>query len=162
MDGVHADLWVHAMMRPPACAPAFLRACSDVREQLAPACKKQVFKVQMDAALDYRADPQLYEACRDDADKACKDVKMGGGRVQACLVSGRGPPPAASPSQQRHPLRPVHASWVHLAQRRGHRQQGFMRFGLERTHPAPGFGARPAGCFQARMGPGNSVHCREK
>lgn len=65
-------------------------ACSDVRDQLAPACKKQVFKVQMDAAMDYRADPQLYEACKDDAATACKDVKMGGGRVQACLVSGCG------------------------------------------------------------------------
>ena len=35
---------------------------------------------------DFRADPQLYEACKDDASTLCKDVKFGGGRVQACLV----------------------------------------------------------------------------
>ena len=53
---------------------------------MAPACQKQLFKVQMDAAEDFRADPQLYESCKDDAEKLCKDVKHGAGRVQACLV----------------------------------------------------------------------------
>lgn len=38
------------------------------------------------AANDFRADPMLYEACKDDAENLCKDVKHGGGRVQACLV----------------------------------------------------------------------------
>ena len=59
----------------------------DIKDSVAPACKKQLFKVQMDAAEDFRSDTQLYEACKDDATKLCKDVKMGGGRVQACLVS---------------------------------------------------------------------------
>ncbi len=27
-----------------------------------------------------------YEACKGDHDALCKDVKLGGGRVQACLV----------------------------------------------------------------------------
>jgi len=61
----------------------------DVKERVAPACKKELFKVQKDAAEDYRADPQLYEACKDDAANLCKDVKNGGGRVQACLRDKR-------------------------------------------------------------------------
>lgn len=42
------------------------------------------------AAVDIRADPMLFEACKDDTLKICKDVKHGGGRVQACLVSAWG------------------------------------------------------------------------
>ncbi|KAL6765630.1 hypothetical protein V8C86DRAFT_2455912 [Haematococcus lacustris] len=57
----------------------------DVKDLLAPACKRQVFAIQKDAAEDYRADAALYEACKDDATKLCSDVKLGGGRVQACL-----------------------------------------------------------------------------
>ncbi len=38
------------------------------------------------AAQDIRADPILWEACKDDAQSFCKDVRYGGGRVQACLV----------------------------------------------------------------------------
>lgn len=37
-------------------------------------------------ARDMRADPMLWEACREDADNVCKDVKPGGGRIQSCLV----------------------------------------------------------------------------
>ncbi|KAJ9517943.1 hypothetical protein QJQ45_004245 [Haematococcus lacustris] len=58
----------------------------DVKDLLAPACKRQVFAIQKDAAEDYRADAALYEACKDDATKLCSDVKLGGGRVQACLA----------------------------------------------------------------------------
>ena len=76
------------------CAHAELAAaaCSirDVKDRLAPGCKREVFKVQMDAALDYRADSMLYEACKADSDSLCKDVKQGGGRVQACLVRHAG------------------------------------------------------------------------
>jgi hypothetical protein len=43
-------------------------------------------RFQLDVSYDYRADPMLYEACSDDAAKHCKDVKPGGGRIQACLV----------------------------------------------------------------------------
>ena len=37
--------------------------------------------------MDFRADPMLYEACKDDSASLCKDTKNGGGRIQACLVS---------------------------------------------------------------------------
>ncbi|KAL6765625.1 hypothetical protein V8C86DRAFT_2455787 [Haematococcus lacustris] len=57
----------------------------DVKDLLAPACKRQVFAIQKDAAEDYRADAALYKACKDDATRLCSDVKLGGGRVQACL-----------------------------------------------------------------------------
>ena len=38
------------------------------------------------AAQDMRSDPMLWEACKEDSDNLCKDVKPGGGRMQACLV----------------------------------------------------------------------------
>lgn len=57
-----------------------------MKELLAPACSKQIFKLQLDAAIDFRADPQLYENCKEDASTLCEGVKFGGGRVQACLV----------------------------------------------------------------------------
>ncbi len=40
----------------------------------------------LQAAEDIRSDPMLWEACKEDAKNFCKDVKFGGGRVQACLV----------------------------------------------------------------------------
>ncbi|KAG2445817.1 hypothetical protein HXX76_000421 [Chlamydomonas incerta] len=61
----------------------------EVKELLAPACAKQIFKLQMDAAIDFRADPQLYENCKEDASTLCEGVKFGGGRVQACLRDHR-------------------------------------------------------------------------
>ncbi|EFJ50973.1 hypothetical protein VOLCADRAFT_103617 [Volvox carteri f. nagariensis] len=60
-----------------------------IKEMLAPACAKQIFKLQVDAATDFRADPELYEACKDDATTLCEGVKFGGGRVQACLRDKR-------------------------------------------------------------------------
>lgn len=33
----------------------------DVKDRLAPACKKELFKIQKDAAEDYRADTLLFE-----------------------------------------------------------------------------------------------------
>lgn len=47
--------------------------------------------MSVQAAVDIRADPMLYEACKDDSESLCKDVKHGGGRIQACLV--RNPEP---------------------------------------------------------------------
>lgn len=41
----------------------------------------------LQAAIDFRADPMLYEACKDDSESLCKGIKNGGGRIQACLVS---------------------------------------------------------------------------
>jgi hypothetical protein len=38
------------------------------------------------AALDYRADVSLFQACREDALKQCAGVEPGGGRIQTCLV----------------------------------------------------------------------------
>ncbi|KAG1660746.1 hypothetical protein FOA52_010620 [Chlamydomonas sp. UWO 241] len=61
----------------------------DVIDDLSVKCKKQVFQTQKDAAEDFRADPMLYEACKDDAAKLCADVKNGGGRVQGCLRDKR-------------------------------------------------------------------------
>ncbi|MEW5299471.1 MAG: hypothetical protein WDW36_002486 [Sanguina aurantia] len=61
----------------------------DTKAQVSKSCKKQVFKVMLDAAVDIRADPMLFEACKDDTEKICKDVKHGGGRVQACLRDKR-------------------------------------------------------------------------
>jgi Golgi apparatus protein 1 len=39
--------------------------------------------------MDFRSDPMLYEACKDDATSLCKDTKNGGGRIQACLRDKR-------------------------------------------------------------------------
>lgn len=61
----------------------------DIRDKLKPVCKKEVFKVQLDGAIDFRADPLLYESCKKDAETLCKGVKFGGGRVQACLRDKR-------------------------------------------------------------------------
>ncbi|PNH09949.1 Golgi apparatus protein 1 [Tetrabaena socialis] len=61
----------------------------EIKEQLAPACGKQIFKLQIDAATDFRSDPQLYESCKDDAETLCQGIKFGGGRVQACLRDKR-------------------------------------------------------------------------
>lgn len=61
----------------------------EIKDQLAPACGKEIYKLQREAADDFRADPQLYEACKGDAETLCQGVKFGGGRVQACLRSKR-------------------------------------------------------------------------
>mmetsp|Transcript_34914 Transcript_34914/g.77608 ORF Transcript_34914/g.77608 Transcript_34914/m.77608 type:complete len:994 (-) Transcript_34914:752-3733(-) len=61
----------------------------DVKNQVSKSCKVQLFKVMMDAAVDIRADPMLYEACKDDSENLCKGVKNGGGRIQACLRDKR-------------------------------------------------------------------------
>jgi Golgi apparatus protein 1 len=58
----------------------------EVKDKLQAGCRKEVFKVQLDAAYDYRADKMLHEACERDAEALCKGVKNGGGRIQACLV----------------------------------------------------------------------------
>ena len=38
------------------------------------------------AAKDFRADPDLYEQCKPDAQQLCANVEPGEGRVQSCLV----------------------------------------------------------------------------
>lgn len=49
--------------------------------------------VQKAIAQDYRADPAMATSCKEDVEKYCKDIKEGGGRKAACLVSCH--PPAA-------------------------------------------------------------------
>ena len=49
-------------------------------------CKARVFKREEAAAEDFKLDPQLNEQCSADADRLCKGVEPGGGRVQECLV----------------------------------------------------------------------------
>ncbi|GIL97843.1 hypothetical protein Vretimale_3387, partial [Volvox reticuliferus] len=61
----------------------------DVKTQVSKPCKQQLFKVMLEAAIDIRADPMLYEACKEDSDSLCKGVKNGGGRIQACLRDKR-------------------------------------------------------------------------
>eukprot|EP00798_Chlamydomonas_sp_ICE-L_P015210 gene15210-21287_t len=61
----------------------------DVKEQVCKPCQKELFLVQKDAANDIRADPILWEACQDDTETLCKDVKPGKGRVQGCLRDNR-------------------------------------------------------------------------
>lgn len=47
-----------------------------------------MYLVQKAIAQDYRADPAMAEACKEDVETYCRDVKEGGGRKAACLVSG--------------------------------------------------------------------------
>ncbi|KAG2452551.1 hypothetical protein HYH02_002788 [Chlamydomonas schloesseri] len=61
----------------------------DVKSQVSKPCKQQLFKVMLEAAIDIRADPMLYEACKEDTETLCKGVKNGGGRIQACLRDKR-------------------------------------------------------------------------
>lgn len=44
----------------------------------------------LQAAVDFRSDPVLYEACKEDSESLCLGVDHGGGRIQACLVRGGG------------------------------------------------------------------------
>lgn len=59
----------------------------DQKDQLSRECAKEVFLVQLAIAQDYRADPAMAAACKEDVAKYCADVKEGGGRKAACLVS---------------------------------------------------------------------------
>lgn len=61
----------------------------DYRLQVNKNCRKQLLKVMMDAAADYRADPLLFESCKGDSERLCSGVKNGGGRIQACLRDKR-------------------------------------------------------------------------
>jgi hypothetical protein len=61
--------------------------CRDQKESLSRECAKEVFLVQKAIAYDYRADPAMAAACKEDVEQYCKDVKDGGGRKAACLVS---------------------------------------------------------------------------
>ena len=47
----------------------------------------------LQAAVDFRSDPVLYEACKEDSESLCLGVDHGGGRIQACLVRAGGQDP---------------------------------------------------------------------
>lgn len=40
----------------------------------------------MQAVIYIQADPQVWEACKENAETLCKGIKDGGGRIQSCLV----------------------------------------------------------------------------
>jgi hypothetical protein len=80
-------LCVNAFCSPPPSGMIRLH-CREQKEQLSRECAKEVFLVQKAIAADYRADPAMAAACKEDVERYCKDVKEGGGRKAACLVSG--------------------------------------------------------------------------
>ena len=49
-------------------------------------CKEELFRVELEAADDYRTDFEMNKYCQEDAKHACPDVEPGEGRVQDCLV----------------------------------------------------------------------------
>ena len=59
-------------------------------DEVSEGCGKELFKVQVMVAQDYRVDPSLFAICKEDAERLCAGVKEGGGRIQACLVSVSG------------------------------------------------------------------------
>ncbi|CAI7919345.1 unnamed protein product, partial [Closterium sp. NIES-53] len=63
---------------------ACLREVKQV-EKLQDACLAEVLRHQMEAADDFVMDPQLRELCSGEADRLCKGVEPGEGRVQNCL-----------------------------------------------------------------------------
>ena len=61
-------------------------ACRDEKARLSKPCEDEIFKTQLEGAVDYRTDADLHIACEPDAKQICKDVKPGEGRIQDCLV----------------------------------------------------------------------------
>ncbi|GJP29711.1 hypothetical protein CLOM_g19337 [Closterium sp. NIES-68] len=58
-------------------------------ERLSDLCRNRVFEAQRDAAADMAFDPQLNQTCAADAQRLCKGVPAGEGRVQDCLRQQR-------------------------------------------------------------------------
>eukprot|EP00271_Cylindrocystis_brebissonii_P014317 TRINITY_DN3562_c0_g8_i1.p1 TRINITY_DN3562_c0_g8~~TRINITY_DN3562_c0_g8_i1.p1 ORF type:complete len:1638 (-),score=492.31 TRINITY_DN3562_c0_g8_i1:1373-6286(-) len=58
-------------------------------ETVSDACKAEIFRAKEDAAYDFKMDPQLNELCSSEAERLCKSVLPGGGRIQDCLRSER-------------------------------------------------------------------------
>ncbi|CAI7772384.1 unnamed protein product [Closterium sp. NIES-54] len=55
-------------------------------EKLADECRAEVLRAQLEAAEDFKMDPQLNQLCSAEADRLCKGVEPGEGRIQECLV----------------------------------------------------------------------------
>ncbi len=56
--------------------------------ELSEGCTEELFRVELEAAADYRTDAELNKYCQADAKQYCPDVEPGDGRVQDCLVRG--------------------------------------------------------------------------
>lgn len=59
------------------------------KSSLSGKCKERITTLQMKAAEDYRLQATLYGACRIAAEKFCKNVDPGGGRMYDCLRDHR-------------------------------------------------------------------------
>ena len=57
-------------------------------DEVSEGCKEELFRVELEAAADYRTDAEMNKYCQADANKYCPDVEPGDGRVQDCLVRG--------------------------------------------------------------------------
>lgn len=62
---------------------------ASVKKDLTGKCRAQLDRVLRDKAYDYRYDPMLYTACKDDAKTVCGDTEPGQGRVIACMREKR-------------------------------------------------------------------------
>jgi len=70
--------------------PAAILTClREVKEELSSGCSEEVFRTQIDAANDFRADAMLHELCEADAESLCPDVPHKDGKVQECLREKR-------------------------------------------------------------------------
>eukprot|EP00850_Spirogloea_muscicola_P014522 SM000105S13867 [mRNA] locus=s105:179263:185692:- [translate_table: standard] len=70
--------------------PGDILAClRAIKDSVTEACKEQIFQAQLDAATDFKLDPQLDELCSPDAKKLCKDIPYGEARIQTCLREHR-------------------------------------------------------------------------
>ncbi|CAI7856614.1 unnamed protein product [Closterium sp. NIES-53] len=67
---------------------ACLREVNQV-EKLADECRAEVLRAQLEAAEDFKMDPQLNQLCSAEADRLCKGVEPGEGRIQECLREHR-------------------------------------------------------------------------
>lgn len=68
---------------------AILTCLREVKPKLEQGCREEVHRTQQSAAKDYAVDAMLNSLCSGDAEKLCKGVNPGEGRVQYCLRSQR-------------------------------------------------------------------------
>ena len=69
-----------------ACGGTVLRCLVDNRANItSDDCKKETFAFEKSEANDIRVDKPLSDACKEDKEKFCADVKPGMGRVHQCL-----------------------------------------------------------------------------
>jgi len=69
-----------------ACGGTVLRCLVDNRANItSDDCKKETFEFEKSEANDIRVDKPLSDACKEDKEKFCADVKPGMGRVHQCL-----------------------------------------------------------------------------